>query len=574
MMETLRRRRLTVCAVALVASTCAFPTDNSPKVLVLIDAPHTFVLRGDQMSVHARTVRIVGTDTVDVPNVAFHWVSGGSTIATVAEDCCGYATITGVNKGLVDVIASVVNFNQAAPGDLPLRVANPLEIDSVRPRIAAYGGLVTVYGIGVDSIFLASLGSADLIPYPFSAIRDSTTGAAQITYWVPPPAATGNLFYLGAGVFGFADSLTGVLPFDVFEPNDTNPSKINLDAPVPWPQIPVLLFHNPALAFEETPRGVEAADWFDFTTSDSLSDYTIFINYPSSGDTSATRTFLVDSLGFSGTMPGGYFGRDSADFAGSDFLRCKGFQFSPIEAPRDSTIIALRGLPSHSMHVITFFQRSRAQRYGLRVVKFYSHADPRIKPDKYEPNKFCHYADLAPRNLGVRASFSDTLTIDNPHAVDWLRVTVPATHSIHILTAARPFPAEADTSDIDLYVMTVPNAAIGTTLTLVAADTAAGSAASVTVTAPATPAQSSYYIAVVDFAGVPTRYSLCYTQALVLGTPCTLLPAPPAPAPSLAAARSRRARLERRAHQAQLAAPLVPSRRRGGVFDPWHTATP
>src|SRR5258708_16317325 len=165
------------------------------------------------------------------------------------------------------------------------------------------------------------------------------------------------------------------------------------------------------------------------------------------------------------------------------------------------------------MHVITFFQRARAQRYGLRVVKFYSHADPRIKPDKYEPNKFCHYADCGVRSRGVRASFSDTLTIDNPHAVDWLRVTVPATQSIHILTKARPFPLEADTSDIDVYVMTVPNAGIGTTLTLVGADTAAGSAASVTVTAPARPTHTSYYTALLAFARRPPPHSPCYTQA-------------------------------------------------------------
>src|SRR5260370_30424278 len=103
-------------------------------------------------------------------------------------------------------------------------------------------------------------------------------------------------------------------------------------------------------------------------------------------------------------------------------------------------MMALRGRPSHSMHVITFFQRARAQRYGLRVVKFYSHADPRIKPDKYEPNKFCHYADFRVRNLGVRASFSDTLTIDNPRAVDLLLVTLPAAQPILLLTSARPLP--------------------------------------------------------------------------------------------------------------------------------------
>src|SRR5258706_7481843 len=160
MHRTTPKQALTVCAVALAAATCAFPTDNSPKVLVLIEAPHTFVLRGQEMSVHARAIRIVGTDTVDVPNVDFAWASGSGALATVTQDCCGYATITGVNSGLVDIVASAVNFNQATAGDLSLRVANPLEIDSVRPRIIRYGGLLTVYGIGVDNHFPARLRAA------------------------------------------------------------------------------------------------------------------------------------------------------------------------------------------------------------------------------------------------------------------------------------------------------------------------------------------------------------------------------------------------------------------------------
>ncbi len=572
MHRTTPKHALTVCAAALAAATCAFPTDNSPKVLVLIEAPHTFVLRGQEMSVHARAIRVVGTDTMDVPNVDFAWASGSGTLATVTQDCCGYATITGVNSGLVDIVASAVNFNQATAGDLSLRVANPLEIDSVRPRIIRYGGLLRVYGIGVDSIFLASMGAADLIPYPFSAVRDSASGYASITYWVPPPATTSNLFYLGAGVFGFADSLTGVLPFDIFEPNDTIPATIDLDAGGPWPQLPFILFFNPALAFEQTPRGEEAADWFDFITADSTSDYTFFINYPSAGDTSGTRTFLLDSLYFTA---GNYFGRDSADFAGSDFLRCKGFEFSPIEAARESSIVALHGLPSHSMHVVTFFQQ--AQRYGLTVIKGYVTTDPRIKADRYEENDFCHYADFGNRNLGGVAAFSDTLTIDNPFDVDWLRVTVPATQTIRIVTDSRPFPAEVDTSDIDLYVLTVPNSGTGTTLTEVGSDVSAGSFSDVSVTAPASPAQTSYYIAVIDFAGVPTRYSLCFQRALIPPTACTPIAASsaPAPAPSLAAARSRRARLERRAHVQPFGASMTtPRRRAGSIFDPLHSPRP
>src|SRR5690348_17109951 len=146
MRRTTLAHLLPVCAAA-VAAACAFPTDNSPKVLVLIEAPHTFLLRGDEMSVHARAVRIVGTDTIDVPNVDFAWASGSSTLATVSKDCCGYATITGVNSGIVDIVASSVNFNQATAGDLSLRVANPLEIDSVRPDSVRWGQVMTVYGV-------------------------------------------------------------------------------------------------------------------------------------------------------------------------------------------------------------------------------------------------------------------------------------------------------------------------------------------------------------------------------------------------------------------------------------------
>src|SRR5207244_9273431 len=55
----------------------------------------------------------------------------------------------------------------------------------------------------------------------------------------------------------------------------TIPSKIDLDFGGPWPQLPFILFANPALAFEETPRATSGADWFDFTTTDTVSDYTL-----------------------------------------------------------------------------------------------------------------------------------------------------------------------------------------------------------------------------------------------------------------------------------------------------------
>jgi len=160
-------------AVALAGVTCAFPTDKSDKVFVTLQAPSHIVLRGQEVSVYAQAWRVIGADTQPITNVDFEFTSGSGTIARVDRECCGYATVTGVNSGTVDIIARAVSFDKAQSADLSLRVANPLEIDSIRPRDVHYGELLTVYGVGVDSLFIAQLGDIGLIKYPFSSVRDS-----------------------------------------------------------------------------------------------------------------------------------------------------------------------------------------------------------------------------------------------------------------------------------------------------------------------------------------------------------------------------------------------------------------
>jgi hypothetical protein len=522
MHRTTPKRALTVCAAALAAATCAFPTDNSPKVLVLIEAPHTFLLRGEEMSVHARAVRIVGIDTMDVPNVDFAWASGSGNLATVTPDCCGYATITGVNSGLVDIVASAVNFNQATAGDLSLRVANPLEIDSVRPDSVRWGQVMTVYGIGVDGIFLSSLSGANLVPYPFSGFHDAVTGLGQISYWVPPPAHSDDLFYLGAGVFGFATESTHVKPEDVYEPNDTQPSFIDLDAGGPWPGtvLAPVLFLNPALAFEPQDRFGEGTDWFKFQRSDTTQATTFIISYPSFGDT-LTRTFFIDSLGWSGT----YVFRPSTSFIGTKWSYCHNQRFEPLQVFHDSTILALKTMPSQRMTILNFF--STPLRYAMTVVDGYVTTDPRIGPDRFEENDMCTYADVPAQHINIAAvQFNDTLTIDNPFDIDWYRVDIGSTvnlgDSVRIKTSSRPFVALQDSSDIDVYVFSAPAAS------LMGSSVAAGSNE---YFAFAPTANASYYVVVVDYAGVPTRYSMCIRRSGVFTTCGPLAPAPPAPAP-------------------------------------------
>src|SRR5262249_3624626 len=390
-MRGLRRAiPLVIVAAALNGASCAFPTDKSDQIIVTLSAPSLVVLRGQDMSVYAQAFHVVGADTQPVTNVDFAFTTGSSNIALVQNDGGGYATVTGVNSGMVDIGARAVAFEHGQQGDFVLRVSNPLEIDSVRPSPVHFGDLITVYGVGADSIFLASLSNVDLIEYPFSRVRDPVTGLGQMKFWVPPPARTGPLFYLGAGVFGFDTDTTQVFKDDdVFEPNDSQPSIIKLDLGGPWPGtfLAPILFANPALAFEPPDRGSELDDWFKFQRSDSTKPTTFILSYPSFGQDTLTRTFIIDSLGWSS----GFVFRPPVTFVGSKWSYCKNVQFNPIQVNRESTVVAFKELPSKSISIITFF--SNPQRYGIAVVDGYLTQDPRVKADKYEEDDLCTFAD-------------------------------------------------------------------------------------------------------------------------------------------------------------------------------------
>ena len=182
---------------------------------------------------------------------------------------------------------------------------------------------------------------------------------------------------------------------------------------------------------------------------------------------------------------------------------------------------------------MTFF--SRAQRYGLAVAQGYATADKRITPDAYEENDFCHYADSRQINIPTRASglpgFSDTLNIDNPFEIDWYRINVPAPglgDSTLFRIQGRPFVAGRDSSDIDIYVLTVPGST-GPGVTEVGSSVNAGSTENLLLGLGA----GSYYVAVVDYAGVAMRYSMCIKQVPFIGSrTCNLILPVCSPVPS------------------------------------------
>ena len=501
-------------------ATCVYPTEHDAAVHVSLTPVH-ILFSGHDTVATARAWQIRGAgDSVVIPNVAFTWSTSDSAIATVSTE----GRIVGIRSGSAIITAAALNFDagQRAAADT-VRVSAPIEVDSIRPRTVRYGEFLSVYGIGVDSIFLASLDSASLIP---NTVEDTTyaQGTQRRRYWVPFPARTDSLAIIGSyngnGVFGFVrGDTTKVVERDLYEPDDTVPHPIDLDAAPPFAAVPTLLFFNPALAFERLKRGEKTGvDWYHFTQAQPR-DLTIILTAPQIAGTFVT--FLTDSLGWNGTTQNYFLGRDAWTFGPSSHA-CHGLGFAPPEAVADSTIVALKNAPAGALDAIAIY--SAAGRYGLGVIAAYQSELP---ADAHEDDNSCNAADLRDT---VPAPFRDTLTIENPHDVDWIRfhytnggLGTTAQFRMHAFPGTHPDSLK----DLDLYVVKVPQPS-DTALQVLLADTTAGS----DVNRTANLATGDYYLVIVDFAGVATTYEVCVgtTNTLLGGGPCNSgFPAPPAP---------------------------------------------
>lgn len=537
-------------ALALLLSsatvaTCVFPTERDDSVHVSVD-PLPILVRGTDTYATARAWHLVSAaDSQELPNVSFVWSSDDPLTATVDAD----GHIVGIKSGTTFIRARAANFDKRAlAGEITLRVANTLEIDSIRPDTVRYGEVVTVYGVGLlDTLGVGlSIGGAGLIAYPFSEAV-GPDGASRRSYWVPPPAHSAPLFYIGAGVFGFTPDTVGVLRRDVYEPNELAPSQIDLETSRPFPGtiLNFLLFANPALAFEQLPRDVpQGADWYRFSQT-TTRDLTIVLTSDVPG---TFLTFLTDSLDFQFSDTNYHTGPDSWTFGPGSHV-CHGAAFAPKEAPAESTVVALHDYPPGPLHVITGY--AQPGRYALTVVEGYVTTGKGMVRDAHEEDDYCNAADAKPTALPFRDA---TMTIDNPHDIDWFRFSF--TGGSFIARTSAPQVSTADTSDIDLYLLRVPNPG-DTIMTVVASSARPGSDEIIQPLLGLGAGQ--YYLVVTDFAGVPTLYALCFGG----GAACNLFPTPPPPsATAVQAAVTRRARLEAAAARRHPLAPLGTAPRR------------
>ena len=153
-------------------------------------------------------------------------------------------------------------------------------------------------------------------------------------------------------------------------------------------------------------------------------------------------------------------------------------------------------------------------RYGLSVIAGYQSELP---PDAHEDDNSCNAADLRGTQI---VPFRDTLSIVNPHDIDWIRFNVPVTGQhrfrMHAFTGVHPDSLK----DLDLYLVRVPSPA-DAQVQVVMADT--GSTSDVNRIVNSLVA-GDYYLVVLDYAGTTTHYEIC-VSAGVCPTP---FPEPPA----------------------------------------------
>lgn len=513
-------------AAAVASATCSFPTDKSDQVYVLIDSPAQVVLRGLQPLTVSATAwrRLPGGDSAALPNVAFLWTSSDKTTATVDPES-GVPTaaeITGIKRGQVQVSALAVGFDQAASGSVNLRVADPLEIDTIFPDSVRWGEKVTVIGIGVRQIQLGFINGA-LVRDTFSFPDVPTTKLDTAEFFVPPPSRNGPFIAASPDAFVIVpNKIIGVDTTDLYFPNDTVAAQIELDGAQPYPLHPEILFFNPALAFERPPLGSfnELHEYYNFHHTDTTQALTFIYKPEVVNDTALTFTYLLDSVDESG---GNYFIGAGTHFLygpGVGLYICDSLFYFANELVADSIIEPMQPLPTSNLHLLSFYRVPG--RYGVTMLDGYH---TQIPKDRFEPNDlWCRDTDTSHVDVvrGAPAHVLTGLTIDRPHDLDFYRfklLGLPSdTDSVTIKVVALNGAA-----DLDLTVMSQDfNTFYDETFGI-------GTRDSLTVRLPS----GTYVLSVTDYPGKPTAYALCFT----VNGACTGLPATSAAA-GLQAARA------------------------------------
>ena len=515
------RSRLVAAAMALVAVACSYPTDSSTGAFVTIAAPQVLI-RGNDTLLTAHVYLLQhGHDTVEVKNVDVTWTSSDPKLATITALPGRQARVTGVKPGIDTITAVAATLQSASAGRKPLRIADPFEPDSVRPRQRMYGEQLTVYGVGAENVDLLLFNSTQLVLDPWSGQADTATGSGKRNFWVEFPARhvrfkSDTLALIGNGIVAtLYDSIAVDGTRDLFDSFPAAPSHVDIgglqyhdSTPHPPDFRDIIAFYNPALFAEDPGVASVKFDWFRFVTLTPNSAYTFIYSAP--GLLNRQVTFLSAPVTPATLLSGDWS-------YGSGHYNCKGYAFTAAEVPNDGFAVAFTALPPGGADLVSLFA-DRGQ-YLLAVVHGYATAEPIIRPDRFEGDNTCDLADANFANpalhIDLAAPFGDTLNIDNAFEIDWLRFHVPGAgpQTVTVKLHSKSYAQVAvNPSDIVLYVTNVPTTVVP--LSVLKSALAGGTSKSLTVSLN----PGDYYLVVHDSVGVPARYTVC----MAVGVTCVL----------------------------------------------------
>src|SRR5439155_1636532 len=147
---------------ALVANVATLRPRHLPLAVTLRDPELDLVATSRPVEAHAAFRKAAAEELLHAREEALgHMRRAG----VLVVDAAGH--VVGVKSGNVIITAAAANFDKQARATADtLRVAAPLETDSLRPKTTRYGEILSIYGVGVDSIFQATLAGAQLIRVP------------------------------------------------------------------------------------------------------------------------------------------------------------------------------------------------------------------------------------------------------------------------------------------------------------------------------------------------------------------------------------------------------------------------
>ena len=436
-----------------------------------IDAPSGVLVRGDSIVLvaHAWQGDAAG-GRLALEGVSFRWFSPESSVVAVHDRGDRSAAVFGLNTGTADVVAVPLDYQSAEAGVQALRVANTVEIDSVVPGTVLYGQQLTVYGTGLGRVSRVLLGEADLLPDTASFVGDSL-GEGRQRFWVPYPARSDLV--VAVAQEGFVGPRRGY--------HGRDPAR--------------RLRRAGGRGTSRDPAGVGAR----FGIRHSILEPTLALTGQGDNtrtlhfireDTTRAVTFVVTTSAavlapFAAVLSSRPLQRlqDVASWAsGIAHQFCKSMPVTIPDLPQAvrpfTSVQALAYAPGRDLYLSVVGDQNLAGRFGVQVLDGYRAADPRIPPDRFEENDECVAADTRFADPATRIDafpFADTLSLDTPYDVDWIRFKVPFVGSdttprvVTARTQALLFGA-ADSSDLNLSLYRAVDFLEGTDSVLAAAD--------------------------------------------------------------------------------------------------------